>query len=131
MNKVNIFGMYVDDKNLHQFYYKQTKMILNLGGIDIWGNVFDVGTPDDNHILNIDDCQLILKPRSEMSEGNRNKYIPLTTQRVNNDKYPPLPDEIVYYDTIDSFFWLIEHGYALDNKWFENGIAIKESEAGK
>ena len=107
--------MYVDDKNLHQFYYKQTKMILNLGGIDIWGNVFDVGTPDDNHILNIDDCQLILKPISEMSEGDKTIFMKIPIMK----KLLPCPDVM---------FWLIKHGYALDDAWFENGIAIKEKE---
>jgi hypothetical protein len=29
------------------------------------------------------------------------------------------------------FEFLIEHGYALSDEWFTNGIAIKESEIGK
>ena len=129
MNKINIFGMYIG----HCVKYKgsavkvtetMTGLHYEMGHIEngkLTQKVFVICSQNLRYPINLSDCQLILKPISEMSDEDTKEF---------KRKFLVFPDEYMGY-AVNQFLWLIEHGYALSDEWFENGIAVKERWLGK
>ena len=115
MNKINIFGMYIGQNIELQDPYSGVFELIGVqhnDSLKVWECILRTSGIRE---FDIDDCQLILKPISEMSEGDKTIFMKIPIMK----KLLPCPDVM---------FWLIKHGYALDDAWFENGIAIKEKE---
>ena len=74
---------------------------------------------------NISDCTLLLKRLSSMSEAEKHECRKLMILG-QLDKYDCIPKEMFdhnqyrYYHTLNSFIWLINHGYALSDEWFKS-----------
>jgi hypothetical protein len=92
----------------------------------------DEETGDYEEKINIEKCKLILKSRQDMNEQERIEYISLQRWYIKDSGervIGGLPiEDVIYYDTFESYLWLIKHGFAIDDKWFEEGITIRESE---
>jgi hypothetical protein len=84
----------------------------------------DIEKETINEIHNISDCQLILKPISEISEEDK-----VVLARYIIDSYIRFDSYCFTIAEERRFFeWLLEHSYCLNDEWFENGIAVKEGE---
>jgi len=125
--KQQVFAMYL--VNLNQKVLYHNKVICDLEVVSKWDDTCDIVNPDGNFLdcCNISDCQLILKPISEMSD---------TTEIIEHDL---LTGQIIYesrklavnYEDFQKAInehqeWLILNGYALSDEYFKLGYAIKE-----
>lgn len=117
MTKQQIFSPYLANER-QEIYYDGEKMNGWLCAIvpeETEEGIVNTCTTDGmESFVNISDCQLVLKPIAEMS---RDEHWDCFGKAIDTpDRY-----------SIDEIEYLITHGYALDDTWFTNGIAIKES----
>lgn len=120
MNKTQIFGMYLGADVWYEYEtlnhcFRKGK----LEGVDISEDVETALV--DNYDYGLNYCQLTLKPISEMSEEDSQQFLSQFGYRID---VPTIAKDGYCY--LGEFLWLIEHGYALDDSWFTNGIAIKD-----
>ena len=120
-DKARIFGMYWGSKfDLINGYHH----VLTVESIE---------TCDDGEIrvngFHIDNCQLILKPISKVTPQEKLQLCGIIP--MEKEDLDVLCGGTFHLSTKDNMvnliFWLISHGYALSDEWFENGIAIKEA----
>ncbi len=126
MTKQQIFLMYSGNT---PFYDKSSDYKFNALSIEIEKQTI-------NGIYKFSDCQLVLKPIAEMEYEN---WVELSGYvfdlKLVNETALTIRDLLMNGDCAYLSFksivkineWLITHGYALDDTWFTNGIAIKES----
>lgn len=134
MNKTQIFGMYIGRSVKYRgSAVKVTETMTGLhyemghiGNKKLVQKVFVICSENLKRPIDINDCQLILKSISEMSEEDRDELNKELNIFVESYQFVSNLNRIT---AIKFTFWLISHGYALSDEWFTNGIAIKESEA--
>lgn len=102
-----------------------------------------------NMSQNISDCSLILKPISGMSDKDRKEFAKIDSEtdfpiaKINafdNGDYDVIYEakdvdgrpyagwSTIRFGNLNSkkFLWLIQHGFALNDEWFTNGIAVNK-----
>jgi len=130
LKKQQVFAMYLANPNQKVLYNSK---IISLIGVDMEGSII---LPQ---FCKISDCQLILKPISEMSEEHYKEFCELLDYKETEDI--EVLHEFVYkkdYEYCLMFkieeiasitTFLIQNGYALSDEYFKLGYAIKERDA--
>lgn len=122
MDKKDIFSLYVGKCKVRTSAdpeYKESG-IYETTGISITHNVVYLKNYYSLTGRDISDCQLILKRMSNMSDAERKEY---EATKV----FLPVPAHPMYVKgmSVNSFLWLINNGYALDDNWFDTGLAVE------
>jgi len=112
MTKQQIFSLYLANEN---------QKVSNKHGIIKLDYRFMLSS-----LYNSPDCRLVLKPIAEMSSEHEKE---LCAELVAYDfKLHEMlnfgGESATFKDNVTLIFWLITHGYALDDTWFTNGIAM-------
>jgi len=127
MTKQQIFSLYLANENQRVCNGDKSAIAYMYGLSKNPNRTWEIS--NDIEELFVEECCLMLKPIAEMSEEYEKE---LCTELVAYDfKLHEMlnfgGESATFKDNVTLIFWLITHGYALDDTWFTNGIAIKES----
>jgi len=135
MNKRQVFSLYLVNENQKVSY--RNEITCDLEVVSKWDDTCDIVNSCGNFLdcCDIEHCQLILKRISGMSYEN---WVELSGYvfdlKLVNETAITMRDLLCNGDgavlSLKSMtkimFWLIQNGYALDDEWFTNGIAVEE-----